>query len=196
MRRSLLPVVLFSLLAGCTTAGLPPAPSHVAAPQAGGASAAFPFQLLTHCGILRTVVQGRVFYLTELSPARITARFDEPVTDGVMTLVTPDLAEFRTHYGDLIDFTDQLPGEIERPYPFQVHVLSGGNTLIDEQFAGRIWHPLDTIPGVTGPPYGNGRDASAPVDGTFTIQTDDHALFRSRSGALVRFVAVPPGGCD
>src|SRR5712675_1989733 len=58
-----------------------------------------------------------------------------------------------THCGIL---TTEIAGRTF--YPFAVHVLSGGNTLIDEQFAGRHWHTTETLPGVKGPTYGNGRD--------------------------------------
>ena len=54
----------------------------------------------------------------------------------------------------------------------------------------------ETLPGVTGPPYGNGQDRSTTVGGTLTIIDSSDAVFRSQSGAVLHFAALPPAGCD
>ena len=82
------------------------------------------------------------------------------------------------------------------PYPYAVEVLSGGNTLVDEQFAGRRWHTTQTLPGVKGPPYGNGMDRVTKVYGTLTIVDAEDAVFHSDAGAVVHFTALGPVGCD
>lgn len=115
---------------------------------------------------------------------------------GTMTLVSPHVAEFQDRNGNRIRFIDQLPGEVNTPYPFQVRVDSGGNHLVDEPFAGRTWHTSETLPGIVGRAYGNGMDALTFVTGVFTILDAEDAVFTSDAGAVVRFSAKPPSGCD
>jgi len=74
--------------------------------------------------------------------------------------------------------------------------MSGGNQIRDEQFAGRRWHTAETLPGVAGPPYGNGQDRSTSVGGTFTISDPEDGVFRSYAGAVLHFTALPLTGCD
>jgi hypothetical protein len=156
-----------------------------------------PFELSTHCGILGTYFAGRTFYLETLDPARVNyAGLDNPVAIGWMTLLTPHVAEFTDAAGHRIRFVDYLPGEVNRPYPLSVFVMSGGNQVGDRQFAGRRWGTTDTLPGVVGPPYGNGRDASTTVPGTMTLLGDGNAQFKSDAGAVLRFSPLPPMGCD
>ncbi len=111
-----------------------------------------------------------------------------------MTLLSPHLAVFRPSRGHAIQFVDSLPGVTSQPYPFRVYVLSGGNQLIDRGFAGRLWRAQGTLPGVVGPPYGNGQDRFTEVDGTMTLTGPDTAVFRSGAGAEVRFVLVHHSG--
>jgi len=157
-----------------------------------------PFRLVTHCGILTTYIAGQTFYLAELYPARVTFQENpgDPEVSGTMTLLSPHVARFTDHAGNQILFVDQLPGALNTPYPFAVRVLSGGNTLIDEQFAGRRWHTTETLPGVKGPPYGNGMDSFTEVHGTLTIIDAEDAVFRSDAGGVVHFTALGPIGCD
>ena len=111
-------------------------------------------------------------------------------------MLSAHTAEFVDIAGHRIRFVDAPPGQLNLPYPFKVHVLSGGNQLIDEPFAGRRWRTLDTLPGVFGPPYGTGRDTYTTVSGTFTLESDSQATFRSDAGAIAHFTALPPSGCD
>jgi hypothetical protein len=74
--------------------------------------------------------------------------------------------------------------------------MSGGNQIRDEQFAGPRWHTAETLPGVAGPPYGNGQDRSTSVGGTFSPIDVDDGVFRSYAGAVLHFSALPPAGCD
>jgi hypothetical protein len=113
-----------------------------------------------------------------------------------MTLISPHVAEFTDAAGHRVRFVDYLPGEVDRPYPLTVLVISGGNQVADRQFAGRHWRTTDTLPGVVGPPYGNGRDAYTEVHGTMTLLGDGNARFKSDAGAVLRFSALPPAGCD
>jgi hypothetical protein len=154
-----------------------------------------PFNLFTHCGILTTRISGRTFFLAELYPARVPIA-GNPVEPGTMTMITTHVAEFTDAEGNHIRFVDQLPGQLNQPYPFTVHVLDGGNQLIDEGFAGRRWQTHDTLPGVVGPPYGNGRDRFTMVNGTFTLINDSEAVFKSDAGAVAHFMVLPPAGCD
>jgi hypothetical protein len=85
---------------------------------------------------------------------------------------------------------------VDRPYPLTILVMSGGKQVGDRQFAGRWWRSTDTLPGVVGPPYGNGRDAYTQVHGTMTLLGDGNARFRSDAGAIARFSPLPPMGCD
>jgi hypothetical protein len=157
-----------------------------------------PFRLFTHCGILTTYFAGRTFYLAELYPSRVAVPGNpgSPEVAGTMTLLSAHVAAFVDPAGGRILFVDQLPGALNTPYPFAVHVMSGGNQLSDEQFAGRHWHTVETLPGVTGPPYGNGQDRSTLVGGTFTIVDADDGVFRSQAGSVLHFTALPPAGCD
>jgi hypothetical protein len=153
--------------------------------------------LFTHCGILTTYFAGRTFYLAELYPARVAVVIPgRPEVPGTMTLLSPHVAAFVDQTGYRVLFVDQFPGLLNTPYPFAVHVMSGGNQLSDEQFAGRHWHTGETLPGVTGPPYGNGQDRSTSVGGTFAIVDSNDAVFRSYAGAVLHFTALPAVGCD
>jgi hypothetical protein len=190
-------VVVALLLAGCDWGGTrsvkaPPTPTPTFTPVSQ------PFRLFTHCGILTTYIAGRTFYLAELYPARVSflGNPGDPEVSGTMTLLSPHVARFSDRAGNQILFVDQLPGALNSPYPFAVHVLSGGNTLIDEQFAGRHWHTTETLPGVKGPPYGNGMDRVTEVHGTLTILDAEDAVFHSDAGAVVHFAALGPTGCD
>jgi hypothetical protein len=111
-------------------------------------------------------------------------------------MLSPHVARFSDSAGNQILFVDQPPGALNTPYPFVAHVMSGGNTMSDEQFAGRHWHTTETLPGVMGPPYGNGQDRSTTVGGQFTIIDAEDAVFRSDAGAVLHFTALPPAGCD
>lgn len=201
MRADLAVTVIVLLIAGCgDTAATTARPSGANATiSSSGSTAALPlpqpFNLFTHCGILTTYFAGRTFYLAELYPARVPY-LGNPMVTGTMTLLSPHVAAFVDSAGNRVLFVDQLPGALNTPYPFAVHVMSGGNQLSDEQFAGRHWRTGETLPGVTGPPYGNGQDRSASVGGTFTIIDADDGVFRSQAGALLHFKALPPTGCD
>ena len=196
MRAGLAVTVAAGLIAGCgeaaTTAGKPSAAatSAISQPQ--------PFNLFTHCGILTTYFAGRTFYLAEVYPSRVQVSTDpgRPEVTGTMTLLSPHVAAFVDHAGNRVLFVDQLPGALNTPYPFAVGVMSGGNQIGDEQFAGRRWHTAETLPGVVGPPYGNGQDRSTSVGGTFTIIDAEDGVFRSYAGAVLHFSALPPAGCD
>ena len=115
---------------------------------------------------------------------------------GFMTLVSPHVAEFTDPAGNRIRFVDSLPGEINHPYPLAVRVLSGGNHILDEPFAGRHWQTTETLPGVVGLPYGNGMDRVTFVQGIFIIADSEDAIFKSDAGGVLHFSAVPPMGCD
>jgi hypothetical protein len=112
-----------------------------------------------------------------------------------MVLLAAHLAEFQDPAGHHIRFVDSPPGVIGKAYPFTVHVLAGGNQLIDERFAGRVWHPQGTLPGVSGPPYGNGHDAYTTVSGSLTLASADQAIFVAPSASAVTFVRMQEG-CD
>jgi hypothetical protein len=193
MRRSLGLIVVALLVAGCGTSASGSAKSSTQTFTFIPVSQ--PFRLHTHCGILWTYFRGRVFYLEELYPSRV-AYLGDPEVFGTMTLVSAHVAEFSDPGGHRIRFVDLLPGESNRPYPFAVSVVSGGNTLIDEPFAGRRWHTTETLPGVSGPPYGNGMDRFTVVHGRLTIVDAEDAVFHSDAGAVLHFAALGPTGCD
>ena len=113
-----------------------------------------PFRLVTHCGILTTYIAGRTFYLAELYPARVSFEGNpgNPEVSGSMTMLSPHVARFSDSSGKPIVFVEQLTGALNTPYPYTVRVLSGGNALMDEPFAGRRWHTTETLPGVKGSP--------------------------------------------
>jgi hypothetical protein len=182
------------LIAGCGQAATTPGPS----PATAAISQPQPFNLFTHCGILTTYFAGRTFYLAELYPARVLVAGDpgRPEVPGTMTVLSPHVAAFVDRTGNRVLFVDELPGTLNMPYPFFVRVMSGGNQLSDEQFAGRHWHTAETLPGITGPPYGNGQDRMTSVGGTFTIIDAGDGVFRSHAGAVLHFTALPPAGCD
>jgi hypothetical protein len=195
MQRSLGFVVVALLLAGCgsrVTGASAPALTPTLVPVSQS------FRLVTHCGILTTYFAGRTFYLAELYPARVAfvGNPGSPEVSGSMTLLSPHVAIFSDPAGNRILFVDRLPGAFNSAYPFAVRILSGGNQLMDEAFAGRRWHTTETLPGVKGPPYGNGMDSFTEVHGTLTIVDAEDAVFRSNTGAVVHFTALPPAGCD
>lgn len=148
---------------------------------------AYCHQLPTHCGVLETQFDGRLFYVESLYPSDLPCGLDGPTDLGTMTLLGAHLALFQDSVGHSIRFVDSPPGVIGRAYQFTAHVLAGGNTLIDEHFAGRLWHPQGTLPGVSGPPYGNGHDAWTPVPGTMTLHSGDKSVFRTEGGTTVDF---------
>jgi len=209
-RLALAAVVL--ALAGC---GEPPARGEVAlpAPTAGevrpldcptfncerpGVQPGMPYlyRLHTHCGVLSVFFDGRPFYVEAIEPSSVTWGLQNPFNDGTMTLVSHGVAEFRDPQGHVIRFVDDPPGVIGYPYPSQVHVHSGGNRLLEVAFAGRRWQPQGTLPGVTGPPYGDGHDRFTTVEGTMVLLSSDRAAFRSQAGAVVPFTLAPITGCD
>jgi len=198
MRRGLGSVVLALLIAGSSAGPTPSVTASTSAPVPSFIPVSQPFQLFTHCGILTTQFAGHTFYLAELYPARVSfvGNPGNPMVSGTMTMLSPHVARFTDPAGNQILFVDQLPGALNIPYPFAVHVLSGGNTLIDEQFAGRHWHATETLPGVKGPPYGYGMDSFTEVHGTLTIVDAEDAVFRSDAGAVVHFTALGLVGCD
>jgi hypothetical protein len=201
MRPGLAAIVVALLIVGCDTRTTGSATST---PKQTPGTAAFmpvsqPFSLFTHCGILTTYYAGRTFYLEALDPSHVAIvgdRLGNPFATGTMTLISPHVAEFTDVAGHRIRFVDYLPGEVDQPYPLTVFVISGGNQVVDRQFAGRRWRTTDTFPGVAGPPYGNGRDAFTQVHGTMTLLGDGNARFRSDAGAIARFSPLPPVGCD
>jgi len=196
MRAAFAVTVAAMLIAGCGEAATTTAKPSAAATAAISQSQLF--NLFTHCGILTTYFAGRTFYLAELYPSRVQVSTDpgRPEVPGTMTLLSPHVAAFVDHAGNRVLFVDQLPGALNTPYPFAVGVMSGGNQIGDEQFAGRRWHTAETLPGVAGPPYGNGQDRSTSVGGTFTIIDAEDGVFRSYAGAVLHFTALPLTGCD
>ena len=196
MRRVLGFVVGVLLIAGCGTGVTGSAKAPTPTPTLIPVSQ--PFRLVTHCGILTTYFAGRIYYLAELYPARVSVSVNpgSPLVLGSMTLLSPHVARFTDPAGNQVLFVDQLPGALNTPYPYSARVLSGGNTISDEQFAGRRWHTTESLPGVTGPPYGNGMDQVTEVPGTLTIVDAEDAVFRSHAGALLHFTAMSFAGCD
>src|ERR1700736_2710162 len=195
-------IVATLVLAGCSGAAANTATATNTATASSPAPAIpvpQPFRLFTHCGILTTFFAGRNFYLETLDPSRVVNPLGDPLgnpfANGSMRLLSPHLAECTAVAGHRIRFVDYLPGEVDRPYTLTVLVLSGGNQLADLSFAGRRWGSTDTLPGVVGPPYGNGRDAYTQVHGTMTLLTDGNARFTSAAGAVARFSPLPPAGC-
>ena len=202
MRAALAITVAAMLMAGCGGAATTTAKPSAVATAAISQSQPFnsqpqPFNLFTHCGILTTYFAGRTFYLAELYPARVPVMDPgRPEVPGTMTLLSAHIAAFVDHAGNRVLFVDAFPGAVNTPYPFAVGVMSGGNQIRDEQFAGRRWHTAETLPGVAGPPYGNGQDRSTSVGGTFTIIDAEDGVFRSYAGAVLHFTALPLTGCD
>ena len=156
----------------------------------------YPYRLSTHCGVLEIRFDGRVFYLESLNPADVPVGLDQPLDTGTMVLLSAHVAEFRDAAGHSIRFVDSPPGLIGQAYPFTAQV-SSSNQLIDAKFAGRVWHASGTLPGVSGPPYGNGQDRFTAVRGTLTLVPGDRATFATPNGATVEFVRIDPiPGCD
>jgi hypothetical protein len=155
--------------------------------QGAQLNVAYRHQLPTHCGVLETQFDGRVFYVKSLYPSDLPPGLEGPTDLGTMTLMGAHLALFQDPAGHSIRFVDSPPGVIGNAYPFTAHVLAGGDTLIDEHFAGRLWHPQGTLAGVSGPPYGNGHDAWTPVPGTMTLLSGDKSVFRTDGGTTVDF---------
>jgi hypothetical protein len=203
MRSCLALLVVACVIPACVNPPASPAraPHAQTSSSSGNATVtlqAQPFNLFTHCGILTTYFAGRVFYLAELDPARVhlSGNPGNPEVAGTMTLLSSHAAVFVDPEGDRIPFVDQLPGALGTPYSFAVHVMSGGSQLSDEPFAGRRWHTTETLPGVIGPPYGNGQDRSTLIRGSFTTLDAQHALFRTQAGAILHYTALPLAGCD
>src|SRR5258708_36765113 len=134
MLRGLGSFVVALLIAGCATGVTPSVKTSTSAPAPTFIPVSQPFRLFTHCGILTTDIAGRTFYLAELYPARVSlvGNPGDPIVSGTMTMLSPHVARFPDPAGNQVLFVDQLPGALNTPYPFAVHVLSGGNTLIDE----------------------------------------------------------------
>lgn len=163
---------------GCATPGAP-------------LNVTYPYQLSTHCGVLEIRFDGRVFYLESLNPADVLVGLDQPIDAGTMVLLSTHLAEFRDTAGHSIRFVDSWPGLIGQSYPYTAQV-SSSNQLRDARFAGRLWHALGILPGVSGPPYGNGQDRFTEVPGSLTLVSADRATFTTPSGLAVEFVRTDP----
>jgi hypothetical protein len=152
--------------------------------------------LSTHCGVLEIRFDGRVFYLESINPADVLVGLDQPEDIGTMVLLSAHLAVFQDAAAHSIRFVDSPPGLIGKAYAFTVYVYPG-DRLIDVRFAGRPWHALGTLPGVSGPPYGNGRDTSTAVAGLMTLVSGSRATFLTPNGSTVEFVRTNPvPGCD
>src|SRR5712691_5422388 len=129
MRAGLAAIVAAFLIAGCDTpsggaARASSQPTRTALPAFVPVSQ--PFNLLTHCGILTTYFAGRTFYLEAVDPSRVAYVGDplgNPFAPGVMTLLSPNVAEFTDAAGHRIRFVDYLPGEVDKPYPLTVLVI-------------------------------------------------------------------------
>jgi hypothetical protein len=189
-------VAILAALTACgsaTPTAAPARPCITTNCESGGAQLNVPFsyELSTHCGVLEARFDGRFFYPDSLYPSDIPAGLMQPVDSGTMTLLSSHTALFQDLAGHSIQFVDSPPGVIGKAYPFSVHVLAGGNSLTDEHFAGRVWHPQTSIAGVSGPPYGNGHDAWTIIAGTFTMVSSDKAVFRTAEAAKLDFVRVP-----
>src|SRR5437879_9539073 len=132
MRRNLLLVVIALLIAGCGSRVTGSASSS--SPTSTFTPVSQPFRLFTHCGILTTYIAGRTFYLAELYPARVSFEGNpgNPEASGSMTMLSPHVARFSHSAGNQILFVDKHPGALDAAYSFAVHVLSRGNTLLDE----------------------------------------------------------------
>lgn len=155
----------------------------------------YPYRLFTHCGVVSTRFNGQSFYVAAIDPFTVISGLRNPEDAGTMTLVSPHAAVFRASSGQTIPFVDSPPGSVGVPYPLTVSVSSGGNQLVDRPFAGFVWKAQGTLPGVSGPPYGNGQDSFIHVPGTMTMTGPESATFRSNSGAQVQFVHAAMG-CD
>ena len=156
----------------------------------------YPYRLSTHCGVLEIRFDGRVFYLESINPADVLMGLDQPEDIGTMVLLSAHLAVFQDAAAHTIRFVDSPPGLIGTAYPFTVHIYPG-DRLIDVRFAGRTWHTMGTLPGVSDPPYGNGRDTSTAVAGRMTLVSGSRATFMTPNGTTVEFVLTnPPLGCD
>ena len=192
------PLIVIVILTGCgSVMGRPgsgqadPCNAYSCDGQGAQLNVAYRHQLPTHCGVLETQFDGRVFYVQSLYPSDIPRGLDGPTDLGTMTLQGAHLALFQDPAGHSIRFVDSPPGVIGQSYPFEVHVLAGGNALVDEHFAGRVWHPQGTLPGVSGPPYGNGHDANTTVPGSISLRSADEAAFRAAGGATVSLARIP-----
>lgn len=203
MRYQLTALSAVVLLAACCSGGDRPAtvpgnPCISEGCPAPGAqlNVSYPYSLSTHCGVLEIRLDGRVFVLEALNPADVLVGLDQSTDTGTMVFLTAHLAEFRDTAGHTIRFVDSYPGLIGKAYPFTARVYPG-NQIIDGRFAGREWHASGTLPGVSGPPYGNGQDRFTAVTGTLTLVSADRATFATPNGATVEFVRVDPiPGCD
>ena len=156
---------------------------------------AYSYQLPTHCGVLETRFDGRTFYVNSLYPADLPAGLDGPTDTGTMALLSDSHAVFKDPAGHEIGFADSPPGLIGMAYPFTVHVLAGGDQLSDEKFAARLWRAEGTLPGVSGPPTGNGHDAYTAVVGTITLVSEGMAVFSAIGEPTVTFDRTRPT-CD
>src|SRR6266851_2342893 len=85
------------------------------------------------------------------------------------------------------------PAFIPVSQPFRLFTHCG---ILTTYFAGRHWHTTETLPGVKGPPYGDGQDSFTEVYGTLTIVDAEDAVFRSDAGGVVHFTALGFVGCD
>jgi hypothetical protein len=186
------------LVAACSSANDPPGMVQASGRSSNWApvNVSSPYRLSTHCGVLEISFDGRLFYLESLNPADVLGGLDQPEDAGTMVLHSAHVAEFHTAAGHTIHFVDSWPGVIGNAYPFTVHVLPG-NRLRDEPFAGRMWHASGTLPGVSGPPFGNGQDRFTAVAGCLTLVSADQATFVAPDGTTVEFVRTNPvPGCD
>jgi hypothetical protein len=169
---------------------------RTSARQSPSANPPTPYRLSTHCGVLEIQFDGRRFYLESMNPADVLVGLDQPDDVGTMVLLSPHVVAFHDPAGHFIRFVDTPPGEIGKPYPFTAY-LSSTDRLIDERFAGRVWHALGSLPGAVGPRSANGQDISTPVTGTFTLLSIDRATFMTSNGTEVPYVRSAPGfGCD
>lgn len=119
------PTAAVSLDAGGNTLGAEAAASSAAtgpgdirtvpaAPQVG---VGYPFDLLTHCGIVGAIIGG-IYFVAEspliVEPAGPPSGWDNPYQRGTLTLVSPDIAEFLDAAGHVVRFRAD-PGNTDYP---------------------------------------------------------------------------------
>jgi hypothetical protein len=186
--------VSIAILPGCGGAALSVAHATMAPPTTAALAPAEPFKLTTHCGVVSIVLDGRTLYPVVPTGIPASLRLPNPVDNGTLQLIAPDLAVFRDSSGNEIHFVDHPPAMLGLAYPTYVTIDVGAPVTL--AFNGQIWSAPRPPVGVVLPtPDPSGRDVTTSVAGTVTLMTVSR-LDLHTAGGDVDLTPIGNPGCD
>jgi hypothetical protein len=186
--------VSIAVLPGCRGASLSVAHTTMAPATTPALAPPVPFELTTHCGVVFIVLGERTFYPVVPTGIPASLRLRNPVDDGTLQLIPPDVAVFRDSSGNEIRFVDHPPALLGVAYA--AHVTIDVGAPITLAFDGQIWMAPRPPAGIALPtPDPSGRDVTTSVAGTMTLMTVSR-LDLHTAGGDVDLTPIANPGCD